>query len=68
LYKEKKRRRKAEAGLIERELTSKEDEPILAWKSHISFPKSSIIRRFIEKLTHDPLGKMKNKRLSPKIQ
>jgi len=39
-----------EAGLIKREITNREDEPTLTWKTQISFPKSSIIKKSIEKV------------------
>lgn len=39
-----------EVGLIKKGITSKEDEPIVTWKTQIAFPKSSIIRRIRQKI------------------
>jgi len=33
-----------EAGLIKKDIMSREDEPTLIWKTHISFPKPSMMR------------------------
>jgi len=43
------------AGLIEREIANREDEPILTWKTQISFPKSFItLRKIISSMLHKP--------------
>ncbi len=43
-----------QAGLIEKEIANREDEPILTWKTQISPSESSILRKIVSSIRNKP--------------
>lgn len=44
-----------QAGLIEKEIANREDEPLVTWKTQVLFPKPSTTRKIISSILHKPL-------------